>query len=268
MFKKAPRLYLYPYHQYSMSAKAVATGVGARRIKTENSAFIASPNKTIINWGCSHLPEHVIGCRILNRADDVLVASNKALFLERMKQAGVRVPEFTRAPATALEWYNAGRHLFARMVLQGSGGEGIVDLRDVGELELEDCLKAPLFVEYVPKKEEYRVHVFNGQVIDVQQKKLRTHDENNVRVNPEEVNWKIRNHANGFVFARNDIAPSDDVIAVGRAAVVSLGLLWGAADVVWNEQRAKAYVLEVNTAPGLEGQTTTSYVNAFKEYLR
>jgi D-alanine-D-alanine ligase-like ATP-grasp enzyme len=49
---------------------------------------------------------------------------------------------------------------------------------------------------------------------------------------------------------------------------MALGLDFGAADVLFNARRNQAYVLEVNTAPGLEGQTVNDYAEAFKEMIR
>ena len=43
------------------------------------------------------------------------------------------------------------------------------------------------------------------------------------------------------------------------------GLDFGAVDVLWNERQQKAYVCEVNTAPGLEGITLDNYLKEIKE---
>ena len=149
-----------------------------------------------------------------------------------------------------------GAILVARTVLNGHSGEGIVLCGD------QDLLvDAPLYTVYVPKKQEYRVHVFRGEVIDIQ-RKARRRD-----VPDDQINWKVRNHANGFVFARNGDALGDvpdDVLTQAVAAVSSLGLDFGAADVIFNDSSALAYVLEVNTAPGLEGTTLENYVWAFR----
>ncbi|MNY81884.1 hypothetical protein D3C86_2236870 [compost metagenome] len=48
-------------------------------------------------------------------------------------------------------------------------------------------------------------------------------------------------------------------------AVNALGLDFGAADVIWNDHRKQAFVLEVNTAPGLTGTTLEKYAKALKE---
>ena len=50
-------------------------------------------------------------------------------------------------------------------------------------------------------------------------------------------------------------------------AIQALGLDFGAVDVGYNTRENKAYVYEVNSAPGLQGTTLTAYTNAFKELL-
>ena len=101
---------------------------------------------------------------------------------------------------------------------------------------MED-LYGKLYVKYIKKKAEYRIHVFNGKIIDIQQKRKR-HE-------AIEINFQIRSHNNGWV----------------------LGLDFGAVDIIWNEKQQQGYVLEVNTAPGLEGETIINYANAIEELI-
>ena len=42
------------------------------------------------------------------------------------------------------------------------------------------------------------------------------------------------------------------------------GLTFGAIDVIWNEHQQKAFVLEINTAPGIEGTTVEKYAAKFR----
>jgi D-alanine-D-alanine ligase-like ATP-grasp enzyme len=112
----------------------------------------------------------------------------------------------------------------------------------------------------VKKKDEYRIHVLRKpgeepEVISVQRKAKR-HD-------AEDVDFKIRNLANGFVFVRKGVIPPQDATNQAVEAIKATGLAFGAVDVLWNERLGQAFVLEVNTAPGLEGQTVEDYVNAF-----
>ena len=79
----------------------------------------------------------------------------------------------------------------------------------------------------------------------------------------EEVNWKVRNHDNGFIFQIEDFDLPEDCEKQAIAAVEALDLDFGAVDVVYNGKEQKAYVLEVNSAPGLSGTTLDKYVEVF-----
>jgi glutathione synthase/RimK-type ligase-like ATP-grasp enzyme len=79
----------------------------------------------------------------------------------------------------------------------------------------------------------------------------------------EDVNWQVRNHHNGFVFTRSGFDTPEAVSKAAMDAMRILGLDFGAVDVVYNSRENRAYVLEVNTAPGLEGSTVDDYANYF-----
>lgn len=149
----------------------------------------------------------------------------------------------------------AGKTVVCRTILNGHSGAGIVLASKVEEL-----VDAPLYVEYVPKKEEYRVHVFKGEAIHYS-RKARKAD-----VPDGEVNWKIRNHDNGFIFQHENFQIPEAVIQQALAAVEECDLDFGAVDVIWNDKQQKAYVLEINTAPGIEGVTLSKYVEAIQKY--
>lgn len=170
-----------------------------------------------------------------------------------------RTPEFTNNAMEAQLWLNQGHTVVERHILNGNSGAGIRLVEPGGE---DGITKAPLYVKYVPKKQEYRIHVCGGQAVDIQRKARRKD------VEDDAINWKIRNHDNGFIFARNegDVVPPD-VIVQSVNAVNLLGLAFGAVDVIFNEKEQKAYVLEVNTAPGLSGTTLEGYLSRFKDYL-
>ena len=59
----------------------------------------------------------------------------------------------------------------------------------------------------------------------------------------------------------------NDVIHQATMAVGCLQLDFGAVDVIWNEAQKRAYVLEVNTAPGIEGTTLMRYASAFSSAI-
>ncbi len=245
---------IYAYKFASKSAKALSQALGARRIRTNSTTFIGRARKTVINWGCSELPPEVLKCNVLNNPEAVGLASNKLSFFNAMSvHEEVNTPPWATTAVEAQGWLEKSA-VVERHKLQGYSGEGIVIVERGGELS-----DAPLYVKYIPKKEEYRVHVFKGQVLDVQ-RKARVID-----TPDEEVNWKVRNLAGGFIFARNDDhTPSPLVLEQAVAAVNACGLDFGAVDIVWNDKQQRAYVLEVNTAPGLMGTTLEKYEEAFR----
>lgn len=256
-------MFIYPYMKGSASVKSLNTALKSKIIKLEGSKFKPSANKTLINWGSSSLPAEYSVCKVINRPESVAICSNKLTFFNHMSSSDVRIPDFTdqadevltdnydRSPSK-VTWVSRGK-------LQGHSAEGL-ELIHGGE---QDIPEAKLYVRYVPKKQEYRVHVFDGEVLDVQRKAR------NTEVPDDQVNWQVRNHQNGFIFARNeDHTPPQDVLDQSVKAVNHCGLDFGAVDVIWNDKESQAYVLEINTAPGLTGSTLESYVNAIREKVK
>lgn len=256
-------VYLYAWKEKSKGAKKLAKALGIKRIKHEGSTF--SPyGKTIINWGASTSAydlSYMAPFRVVNQFGKVRQVGNKALFFTGCKLAGTEGPRTPRwcgregAETVTALW---GADVVCRTVLTGHSGNGIIIVQ-----KGEPLPDAPLYVEYVKKDSEYRIHFMriqgNVEVIDVQ-RKIRDPDR-------EPVDWKIRSHANGFIFVRGGVSPPQDVLDQSRLAFLCSGLDFGAVDVIFNAKKAQAYVLEINTAPGLEGQTVEKYAEGFKRML-
>ena len=242
---------IYSYAEHSASAKALAHALNIKRIKHKGSKFTGKRQPIIINWGSTNLPVSVQNCPILNTPDCVERVANKLTFFQLMNDWPYLIPEWTADKTVAENWITENKWLVVcRTKLKGHSGAGIVLAATVEEL-----VDAPLYVRYIPKKEEYRIHVFDNQMIDVQKKAKKRDAEN--------VNYKIRNVANGFIYMRENVVPPDCVRDVALECMLHTGLVFGAVDVVYNEKNNRAFVLEVNTAPGLEGQTVQSYAEAF-----
>lgn len=168
----------------------------------------------------------------------------------------VNCPEFTRDRNVAAGWIAAGDSVMCRTLLRASEGRGIVVADTVDQL-----VAAPLYTRYVKKKHEFRVHVLNGQVIDVQQKRKRRGFE-------DERNTKVRNLANGYVFCRGAITEPAGLRDAAIKATAALGYQLGAVDIAFNERRGELYVLEVNANPGMQGSTLENYANKIVEQFR
>lgn len=246
---------IFPYKQGSRGAKALAEALGCRVLKKVGSKYRYREGDLIINYGASDCP--FVGPHVANQPDAVAAASNKLTAFETMKAAGVNTPKFWEDyDDIIVELLDATYPIVCRTKLNGHSGEGIVIANTVDEL-----VDAPLYVQYVKKQDEYRVHCFRKRgeatsIISVQRKAR--------RLDVENPNWQVRNHANGFVYVRDDVESPEMVLEQAVQALEALGLAFGAVDVIWNAHEAKAYVLEVNTAPGLEGQTVLDYSAAFK----
>lgn len=168
----------------------------------------------------------------------------------------VRIPDFTTSYEQACNWVTSGITVVCRTKLQGHSGAGIV----LAAREEDVVRNCPLYVKYVKKAKEFRVHVAFGEVIDVQAKRKRADYEG-------ETDYAIRNHHTGWVYCRENIEEPADLREQALRAILILGLDFGAVDIIYNQHYNRCYVLEVNTAPGLEGQTVASYTNAFvKKY--
>jgi len=239
-------LYILPYKMGSESGRALADKLGVKRIRPNNTTtFIPRDNKWVINWGCSSVPDALVTANFINKPQAVDLAGNKLEAFKRMGIAGVSIPKFTASKEEAAEYFDDRiKEVVCRTKLRGHSGDGIVLASSAEEL-----VDAPLYVQYVPKKTEYRIHIVCNNIIDVSQKARR------LDVPDAEVNWKIRNLDGGFIYKREGVVAPDCVLRAALSAFTSLGLDFGAVDVIWNERNNKAFVLEINTAPGITGTT-------------
>lgn len=250
-------MFIYAYKQGSASARGLSKALGIKRIKDVGSRFKGGPRKAVINWGASEVPVEVLKCPIYNDPKAVKIASNKLEAFRHLMGHNNAIPAWTEDKEQAAKWLESEKYkmVVCRKVLNGHSGAGIVLAKT--PQELVDC---PLYVAYIPKKDEYRVHVGMGghSVIDVQRKAL------NPDVAKEDANFQVRNHDNGFIYVRGDVNPPEKVLTFAKECVSILDLNFGAVDVIYNQKHDKAYVLEVNTAPGLTGTTLENYVNYFR----
>ena len=250
------RLRIEPYKAGSKSAKALSKRCGILRTKTGR---VYRPTDTLINWGNSERRFH--NAQYINNPESVFLASDKLATYQVLKEAGnVPIPDFTTSRAECIEWLEAGYSVLARSVLRGSQGVGITVLTPGagGDAGMPHIPNVPLYVEYIKKAREYRVHVVRDHIIDIQQKRKRAGVPN------EEVNYQVRNAQFGWVFCRDNVVCHDDVKNAAVDSVHALGLDFGAVDIGWNEHDGAATVYEVNTAPGLEGTTLEKYYAAME----
>lgn len=251
------KTFVYGWKMGSKTVRRLTDALGIKAISHKKSKFKAHPDTTVINWGSSDLPNEVVKTgRLLNKPELVAECTNKLKFFRKMEDTDVAIPEFTTDKEVVQEWLDDKKVVFARRTLQGHSGEGI------DQLEQGDIIPdAPLYTLYIPKKEEYRVHVMAGKIIDVQRKAKR------LDIPKEEIDYRVRNHDGGFIFSRDGgkLRPPATVKEEAVKCFKTTGLDFCSVDIIYNKHRKQAYVLEVNTATGLEGTTLDNYVDGFRK---
>jgi hypothetical protein len=175
------------------------------------------------------------------------------------QQQGLSSLEFGCA-ADALVWLDSGHTVFGRRLLNASCGDGIVVFEPGGKF-LEQNL--PVYTKYKKKKREFRVHVFKDKVVAIVEKKRKS------GWNGQQ-DTKIRNLANGYVFCQGlelteALRTRIELLALAASAVS--GSDFKGVDLGYNEKQDDLFVIEVNSAPGVEGSNVDKYVKVITAYV-
>lgn len=250
-----PKFWFFPYKAGSKSAALFTRLVNGKQLKLEGSKYKPQARDVVVNWGSVRCPDFS-PARVLNRQPGVAKAVSKLKTFAELRNKGVVVPDWTQDKATAQEWLKTGK-IIARDLDSGRGGVGITVYKKGGSID-----RAHLFyTRYFRKNREFRLHVFKDAVIFAQEKRKKVEG-----LDPQKFDPYIRSHDRGWVFCFhhfNDSPIHPDVYKGCVSAVRSLGLDFGAVDVGYNEESGYC-VFEVNTAPGLEGETLNAYAKALQ----
>lgn len=214
------------------------------------SQALADVDGPSINWGYPRGGE-------LNRNQAVQLASNKRMALYTMLKAGVPIPAifFTVEFDSGLAVFNIESALKAGKPFIGrpdshKAGSGFYFCRTIKGVRRAIRKGATHFLEFIPDAREFRVHIVNGKSIKIAEKLG---------------GGNRRNFNHGAYFAYPDFDHKKSLRRVAKQAVMSLGLDFGAVDLLYKD--GQFYVLEVNTAPALTSASDVleRYVTAFKE---
>lgn len=167
--------------------------------------------------------------------------------LQRLKAAGVQVPDFTTSLVEAQLWTRGGQQIWRRKNNHTQGRDIITNPRH------RLWSQGDYWVEKIPAVAEFRQHIFNDMAIR-RGKKMKV----------EEGRWNeaIHSRRNGWHI---DYSAQDAPVGmreIAKKAVKALGYLYGAVDLVQTAD-GKLWVLEVNSAPSLKDENTLrAYVKA------
>ena len=183
---------------------------------------------------------------------------NKYEELVRLDDAGVRTIPFSN---NALD---LDAPIFGRKFQHTRGND--IFIYKVRPLLRRDRL-SDYYTQLVSKQTEYRVWVFRTKWLATYEKKLEYPNRYGRRGRSKEVwNW-----SNGFAYKfvdPEDVDPGLKQIAVD--AVMAMNLDFGGVDVILGND-GRYYVLEVNSAPGTQGearQGITSLVNCIERWAK
>ena len=238
----AARTLMYLYKMKSAGGLAVKDALGVQQIKHAGSQFKGDKETVVINWGRGDTFENkeIDKCKIINHPLAISLAINKTSFLQAASQVSRTVP-FTTSKWLAKTWAALGHTIYCRMTATGFEGKGIEIVKGL------DLPFAPLYTQKIPSEREYRVHVMDGKAIVVHRKVAKDGRD-------ADLEQSIRNTDNGWVFRRVTQFPRD-VTEQAIPAVRACGLDFAAVDVLWDG--GKAWLLEANTAPGIDGMDYT-----------
>ena len=213
----------------------------------------------VIRWGSRRRitsPQDTV----LNPREQIRANTDKRNSLEVLDDAGVPVPAYVDRASNVghpvdecdVAYPALGR---SQNHSQGADINLIMQGRDI---ELTDN---DFFVQYYPTQAEYRVQVFDGEIVKVHEKRLETD-----AAREEDYIPYIRNHQENWVFVNERGETPDEVREYATDAVDALDLDFGAVDVIETEEHG-VKVLEVNTAPTLDENNLRRYGQTIQDRL-
>ncbi|UOF79315.1 putative ATP grasp protein [Caudoviricetes sp.] len=238
-------------------SKSLAESLNVPIVRSNSNNWYCN-KEVVINWGCSYIPV-LEGHLILNHPHAVSKAINKIDTFRCIQSA----PKFATDFEEACNFFKDYSHIFCRTTVSGRKGKGIV-IADCSD----DMVEAPLYTPGYNVICEFRVHSMGEKVIGIQQKKKLSEESLRERsVMP--IDRRIRNKSNGWIFStkidKKYLSKLEELAFIGTSAINSLELHFGAVDVILTDEGI--FVLEVNTAPGLDEVMLDKYTSAFTDYL-
>lgn len=210
------------------------------KLITKKSLLNVDSHDLVIRWGLATTLPPQLGEVTANRPGPICRAANKLQARKILLEKGIAAPKIgDNMPCIARK-------------IQHRKGKSFVFCTETKHLARAKRLGLTYFQEYIPKEREYRVHVVgHGKGVIVVQEKIDILDH---RLK-EAINW---NHTNGFSF---QVVPWSKIprglCGLAGEACEALELNFGAVDII--ESKNQFYVLEINTAPGVEGYTAERY---------
>lgn len=214
-----------------------------------------------IRWGTTEEFNRLKYKKELNSLSAVLRTANKLTMLQCLLAGGVTIPDFSSDLSVIDEFKDREGNVYIRNKL------GVV--RYANDFNVDSDLYFTRPIRF--KRREYRVHVFNGKVLGAYEKVPLSLAEGQPR-NAETLPKLFKSDTCRFVrcdlvIDENGLNPRVNAVAQQMCiqAVDALGLVFGGVDLVRNKH-GDFTIVEVNSAPGLNGLNVERWVQAITEY--
>ncbi|NIA10681.1 MAG: hypothetical protein GWP10_13375 [Nitrospiraceae bacterium] len=235
--------------------------------------------------------------KVLNHPNSIRINRNKLKALEVMKDH-VNIAKFSKIDRNHSIVEDITYPAIARTNYH-QGGKGLAICLSKKQIKnLSDLVKFGYIQELISFKQEYRIHVFKDKIVRCvakipqadpinswlaayKEKTEKIAQKRGITLNNETLetclkavvndltlpDLLVKSNKRGWCFKKVNISnvPSD-LVNEAKAAVKALTLDFGAVDCAIDYNN-KAYIIEVNTGPGLQGKTLELYLNEFKEYI-
>jgi len=244
---------------------------------------------------------------VFNHPDQIKVNRNKLAALNLMKQAKVNVAPFSAAETVIKDLGNTKNPMALPVIGRTNYHQGGANfftcltkthVSDVIGVLSKDLNKKGYFQNYIDVKDEYRLHMVLDNLIYAVKKKRRANlteayveqqsdkikrmaEKKGVEVNDDTLKMAleyqgkkisgadnvVRSNTRGWKFSSIKIENvPHDLIVESIKALKALNLEFGAVDCVV-DVNGKAWIIEVNTGPGLEGTSFKKYVEVFTKVI-
>jgi len=218
-----------------LTAKALAELCECRTSKTR----LPRRKHFIINYGNDYDGADLNANVIFNKLDVYNILKENDIPQARIFHKDDNIPDEAFPVLARKEYHSQGRDII------------YIHNREQLEEQVEDFMY-DFLVEYINKTTEYRVHVLGDKAIV------------NVKFNENGTGDSIvRSHSNGWRQISYDREYAEELAELAKKVIHILNYDFGAVDII--RKGNKLYVLEVNSAPGLEPRKLQEYAEYFKQ---
>lgn len=201
--------------------------------------YLPRKEEFIINYGRDYEFANLNTNVIFNKLEAYHILNENGIRQPKIYLKGDEIPDEAFPLLARKEYHSQGRDII------------YIHDREQLENELEDFMY-DFLVEYIPKKSEYRVHVLRDYATVV-----------SVKVNPDGNGDPIvRSKRNGWKQINYEGRWVEELENLAIKAMDALDYDFGAVDIIRKGKRL--YILEVNSAPGLEPRKLQLYADYFK----